>query len=400
MTKRRGNNEGSIFLDKGRNLWRGYVLQPDGKRRWLSGGSRQEVAKKVQAALSDVAAGLPVSDARITVAGYLKEWVEGVSPSLRPHTLRGYQGHIRRHIVPALGTMRLLDLSPRHVSKMLADIVKSGVSAQTASLVRATLRKALNDAVRQDVLARNVAALAVAPRVVRAPAAFLDTPQAEAFLVACQGHPLGAFYTVVLGLGLRRSEALGLTWGAVNLDRGTLTVSQQLQVSGRKAVIDEPKSRSSRRTVPMPGFVARALSAHKAAQDAERARAGETWSPDVPDLVFTGPTGRHLDPTLTTKSLHAILDEAGLPRVRLHDLRHTTASLLLERGVPARVVADLLGHSTITVTLNTYSHVTTRLAQAAADAMDTLQVGSAEDPPIKIAAQSAASEETERADNP
>lgn len=112
--------------------------------------------------------------------------------------------------------------------------------------------------------------------------------------------------------------------------------------------------------------------------------------------MFPGPTGRHLDPTLTTKSLHAILDEAGLPRARLHDLRLTTASLLLERGVPARVVADLLGHSTITVTLNTYSHVTTRLAQAAADAMDTLQVWNAETPPIK----SAASEETERADNP
>lgn len=274
---------------------------------------------------------------------------------------------IRTHVIPAIGTIPLARLTPIDVGRMLREAptrTPRGLAPRTLAQTRAILRAALNDARRMGLITRNVAALAALPvKVEDYEPVFLTPDQAAAFLDLVKGDRLEAFYTVALALGLREGEALALTWDDVDFARRTISVRRSLQrVKGGGLQALEVKTRRSRRTVPMPDVVERALREHRTRQLRDRIASG---------YVFTTTIGTPLSASnVVRRSFDPIRKTLGLPRLRVHDLRHSCATLLMAQGVPARVVSDILGHSQVSVTLNTYSHVLPAMLNDAAKAMD------------------------------
>lgn len=378
-SKQRGHGEGTI-THRSDGRWvaavsLGWTTGPDGKskrkRKYLYGATRREVAEKLKVVLREQQQGLPVATERQTMAQFLDKWLaDVVKPSVRPKTYASYAQIVRIHLTPALGRHQLSKLTPDQVQSMMNDKLASGLSPRTVQYIRAVLRQALNQALRWGVVARNVATLVDPPKTRRHDIAFLTPDQARSFLATVRGDRLEALYTVAVALGIRQGESLGLRWQDVDFDAGTLTVRYALQrVDGALRLV-EPKSAESRRTVVMPTSVAAALMAHRDRLSFEKAAAGPRWVDS--GLVFTTPKGTPLDARNVTRHFKARLADAGLPDMRWHDLRHTCASLLLAQGVPARTVMEVLGHSQISLTMNTYAHVMPEMKRDAAAAIDRL----------------------------
>jgi integrase len=302
----------------------------------------------------------------------LENWLSDTAqPSVRPSTFKGYDGKIRTHILPALGNVRLVKLTPQYLEAFLNQKRAAGLSPQTVRHLRAILRAALSDALRWGIVPRNVATLVDGPRVPHHDVQPLAPSEAQTLLEAVRTHRLGALFSVALSVGLRQGEALGLRWEDVDLEGGTLTVRKTLQRIAGEFVLLEPKTARSRRTIALPSVAVRALRTHRARQMEERLMAGSMWE-DEWDLVFTTATGRPLHGTNVTRAFQQLLASAGLRRQRFHDLRHSCASLLLAQGVHPRVVMETLGHSQIALTMNIYSHVLPELQREAAARMDEL----------------------------
>lgn len=309
----------------------------------------------------------------LTVGAFLESWLTEIARvTVRSRTYVSYRYVVRFHLTPGLGDLPIALLSPADVQAFLNAKAASGLSPRTVGYLRGVLRGALGHAERTDLVPRNVARLARPPRIPRRRVSPLSVEQVRAFLAAITGDRLEALYLVALGVGLRQGEILGLRWSDVDLEGGTLTVRHALARIEGRLVLVEPKSVSSRRVVPLPAFVHDALVAHRDRQVAEPL----PLRPDPPapfsDLVFMTTHGTPLDAITITRRFQRILADAGLPHQRFHDLRHACATLLLAQGVPARVVMETLGHSEISLTLNTYSHVMPSVGREAAERMDQL----------------------------
>lgn len=373
---RRGPNEGTLRERRdGRWEARVIVSLPDGRRsrKSLLGPTRAEVRAKLRAALDAEAAHLPVADSRLTVAAYLQQWLdEAVRPAVRPRTFQSYESVVRVHLAPGIGHRSLVGLSPQQVQTFLNTRSAGGLSPRSVAIIRAVLRRALVHAERWGLVTRNVAKLVEPPRVQRPQVRPLDADEARRFRDAIAGDRHEALYLVALGVGLRQGELLGLSWSDLDLEHGTLTVRHALQrVSGRLVLV-EPKSLTSHRAVALPSLVVEGLRTHRLRQHRERLRAGERWQTDPRALVFTTTIGTPLDGITVTRRFQGLLATAGLRRQRFHDLRHACASLLLAQGVAPRVVMETLGHSQISLTMNTYSHVVPALGRHAAERMNEL----------------------------
>lgn len=322
-------------------------------------------------ALADLNKGIAPSDDQQTVRVFLERWLEvSARPRVRPSTYTSYEGHIRLHLVPALGRIKLSKLSPQDVQAFMNQKVKEGLAPRTVRSIRATLRVALGQAVKWGELPRNVAELADSPRIPHHEIRPFSPEEARQFLEAIKGRRLEALYSVALALGLRRGEALGLHWEDVDLEKGTLSVRFALQRVNGSLQRVEPKSARSRRTIAIPEFGVKALKDHRARQLEERLLAGAKWKET--GLVFTTTIGTPLDPDNINRDFKPLLEAAGLRSQRFHDLRHACASLLLVQGVSPRVVMETLGHSQISLTMNTYSHVIPSLQEEAAKSLNSL----------------------------
>ena len=265
-----------------------------------------------------------------------------------------------------LGHHRLDRLQHEHLEAAWGQLSAEGLSPATVLLNHRILSRALTVAMQRGRVARNVATLVDAPSVAREEVQPLTAAEARALLQAAGDLPNGARWSVDLALGLRQGEALGLLWDAVDLDAGTLTVRRALQrQAGKGLVLVEPKSRAGRRTIKLPDALREALRSHRAWQAERRLAAGNVW--ENGGYVFCQPNGRPIDARRDWLNWKALLQSAGVRDARLHDARHTAATLLLQQGVPARVAMQVLGHSQISLTLGTYSHVVPELAQDAAD---------------------------------
>ncbi|HXG90548.1 MAG TPA: tyrosine-type recombinase/integrase [Vicinamibacterales bacterium] len=386
------------------------------KYKAVYGRTRREVADKLTKTLHAVQQGAALPDERQTVERFLKAWLDHKRDSLRPRAWLTYEQAVRLHLSPGLGKVRLAKLTPAHVERWFREHQQQGASPRNIRYARTVMRAALNQARKWRLVTDNVAALVDPPRHVPRKIQPLDPPQARALLESVKGHRLAALISVATALGLRVGEALGLRWIDVDFDAGTLSVRQALERSGgdvaarrpliverrdiRKRLaaaparsqkrrelraqleavrskwrdvqttlrITEPKSASSVRTVTMPNVVVTALKAHRTRQLEERLAAGGEWQDS--GLVFTSPIGTALDPRNATRDFPAMLAAAKLPVVRFHDLRHTAATLLLTQGVDPRTIMETLGHSQISLTMNTYSHVLPALQAEAAAKMD------------------------------
>lgn len=306
-----------------------------------------------------------------SVGAFLGTWLALTRLSVRPKTYISYRSIVERHLAPALGPIPLAELRPADVQAYLLAKAASNLAPRTVAYHRNILRQALGHAERIELVTRNVARLALPPRIPRREVRPLAPEQARTLLGVIAGERHEAAYLIALGVGLRQGEILGLTWDDIDLATGDIRVRRALQrVEGAFAFV-EPKSRTSRRVVPMPELVRSALVRHRARWEAERAGRAIDDGPFA-DLLFTTLAGHPIDGINVTRRFQRILRAAGLPRQRFHDLRHACASLLLAQGVPARVVMETLGHSQISLTLDTYSHVIPALGREAAERMDAL----------------------------
>jgi integrase len=319
---------------------------------------------------------------RLTVADHLRGWLETVRPTIRATTFVSYEGHVRLHIVPLLGRIPLGKLTPADVRRLLAHRLEAGASPRSAQYTHAVLSRALRQAERDGDIRRNVAALVTPPRVRQHEISPLDPDQARTLLDAAKGDRLHALYAVATALGLRQGEALALRWQDTDLHAGLLRVTATLQRvpvmlrgpddggRGTRYRLEPPKTAKGRRTLPLPGMVTSALRDHRVRQLEERLAAGAAWQEW--DLVFTTTIGTPLDARNVSRAFTNLLDRAGLPRIRFHDLRHSAATLMLAQGVDARTIMETLGHSQIGITMNTYAHVLPSMQREAADRMDAV----------------------------
>jgi integrase len=310
------------------------------------------------------------------VADFLTAWLDRDRQRVRPSTWRQREQFVRLYIVPVLGGLPLAKLSPSDVEHMTAWVVETGRSPRTASHARVILRRALADAVRDGVVHRNVAALARPPRVpartIEPGRDYLDTAQLRRLLAVAAEYRIGALVTVAATTGLRQGELIGLSWDDIDWEAQTMTVRRAMALAwGGGRELAAPKTTRSRRTINLSAKTVEALRREQREQDATRATVGSAWQ-DVNNLIFTDSIGRPLDGTAVTHVFHELLTAAGLPSVPFHGLRHSAATALLSAGVPLRVVSDLLGHASISLTSDTYGHVEAPSRRDAADAMERL----------------------------
>jgi len=370
QARKRGQNEGSVY-QRSDGRWVGAVTLGNGKRKTFYGPTRAAVARKVNRALHEIEQGITPADDRITVQAYLDDWLKKAKPDLRYSTHRGYEQIIRLHLGPELGKIRLSKLSPDDVEDFIGRKIDAGLSPRTVQYCHAVLRVALQKAVRYGKIPRNVASLVDAPKVSREPVKPLTTKEAKALLKAASGDPLEALYVATLALGLRRGEACGLKWSDVDLKARRLWIRRALQhQKGRGLVEVEPKSRTSRRALPVPPFVVQALKDHRKRQAAQRLAMGPDWK--AGEWVFTMEDGRPVSPDYVNVAFPRVLKKAKIRHIRFHDLRHSCASFLFARGCEMRLVMEILGHSQIALTANTYTHLLPEGDRRAADAMESL----------------------------
>jgi len=355
-------------------------VAPDGKRRTLVAATRQEASKRLTEALKAREDGTLITAKRQTLGAFLEAWLrDSVKPRVRYSTWTSYEVHVRLNIAPTLGKVALDKLTPAMVQALMNAKLEQGLSPRTVQYIRGTLRTALGQAVRWGLVARNVAELTDGPKVERHEIRPFDPAEARTLLAAVGTDRLRALYSVALTMGLRQGEALGLRWEDVDLDTGTLQVRHQLQRVDGQLQLVPLKTARSRRTLALPESITAGLRAHRQSQLEERLLAWKRWKgiePNAPGaFVFTTPIGTPLEARNIVRQFKAILAAAGLRDIRFHDLRHSCATLLLAQGVSPRVVMEILGHSQIALTMNTYSHVVPELGREAARRMEALLGG-------------------------
>lgn len=373
--KRRSNNEGTLF-QRGDGRWTARITLPNGKPKSWVRKTEREARAELKRALLELEKGIAPADGRITVTAFLGRWLEAVQASVRPRTYESYALNVHR-LSPLLGKFKLTALAPPDVQRAYGELLAGApnrppLSKRSVQQAGTVLHTALEAAVKWGMVGRNVTDAVSPPRPERRQMKTLSADQLDALFRATAGDRHHALWVLLGTTGMRVGEALGTGWESVDLTARTLKVQRALQRQRHKGlVLVEPKSASSRRTVHLPTVAVEALRAHKTLQMRERMAAGPGWD-GQDDLVFTTAKGGPLDPAWVNYQLHRALNRAELPRIRVHDLRHTAATLLLAGGKHPKTVADLLGHSTISLTLNTYSHTTPALHQDAADYMDGL----------------------------
>ena len=380
MTSRRGRGEDSVYLDGDR--WRGAAslgYGPDGRRirKKVSGATKAEVLRKLRDLRSELNAGMPVPDDRQTVAAFLDRWLTASLPGqVSEKTLDSYADTVRLHIKPSLGRKVLRKLTVSDVDQLLAWKRNAGYSANTVRIIRAVLRRALRQAEREGLVSRNAAALSAAPRVRSDEGRALSVDQARALLEQVRGTRDEPLLTVMLAFGLRRGEALGLHWSALDWESATLKVTHAVKrVRDRtetsklrtRLVIGELKTARSRRTLFLTPELVELLRRHRARLAEERIAIGPAWREH--DLIFPSALGTPLDPDNVSHWFSRICRRAGLGHWHLHELRHSGASLMLAQGTDLYVVSEVLGHSSVAITKDVYGHLVEGQKRAAAARM-------------------------------
>jgi len=366
----RGNGEGTV-RQRADGRWEARIQLSNGTRKSIYGKTRKAIAQELNRLIRARDQGLPVAhDERQTLAQYVENWLITIKPTIRYRTWKRY-GELLRHVTVRLGKTPLAKLTPQQVSQLYALKLEDGLAPRTVRHLHTVLHHALDDALRHGLVQRNVTGLVDPPRAPRHEQQTLRPDEVQRLILAAQDDRLGALVVVAVHTGMRLGELLGLRWQYVDLENHILQVRGSLQRGPKGFVIEEPKTRASRRAVLLTAAACDALKRHQAQQLLEREAAGPLWSAN--DLVFCTEVGDPLDGTAVLRGyFYPLLKRAGLPRVRLHDLRHTAATLLLSQGISPKVVASVLGHATTAVTLDIYSHVTPDMQRGAVDAMQRI----------------------------
>jgi len=370
--RKRGERSWAVVLDIGRDPVTGKRQQ-----KWHTvHGTKKDAERVLANLLADLNRGTYVEPTKISLSEYLEYWLDTVRAKLSPKTQEGYSTNIKRHICPSLGRIPVGNLKPMHIQSLYTSLLELGLAPRTVLYVHRTLHAALGQAVKWQVLSVNPADAVQAPRVERNETPVLSADESATLIRALQGDlRLGAPAALALTTGMRRGEVLGLAWEHVSLEQGWLEVKRILQRLPRQGLVTRPpKTEQSRRTVSLPALAVDFLRRWKKQQAEERLLMGSLF--EDRGFVFTWPDGRPLDPYWVSHSFARLVCRLGLPKVRFHDLRHTHATLLLQEGIHPKLVSERLGHSQISITLDTYSHVTRGMQREVAATVDKIFGGS------------------------
>ena len=358
MAGRKRNGEGTVSGPRkdGRYVGAFYAATNTGtiKRVYVYGRTYDEAREKLIAEQAKVMAGIPVPAQSWKLGAYLDYWLEHVvKPTRRPATVALYEINIRLHLKPGLGKHQLRRLSVPTVQAFFNGKIKSGQSVRNVQILRQILSAALSRAMREELVARNVARLVELPAWEPAEVVPWSDAEALSFLAASADDPLHPAFVLLLLYGLRRGEVLGLRWS--DIDGDIIHVRQQVQRVKGELHVGPVKTRAGNRDLPLLGLAARALTDRREAQQRDRERLGAAWSDT--GLIFTTRTGRPVEPRNLVRSFARICDDNEIRRIRVHALRHTTASLLKKLAVPPKDAQVILGHSHISTTQQIYTHV-------------------------------------------
>jgi len=368
----------------------GQIIQR-GERRWLvriflgrdEAGKRTYVSKTIHGTKKDAQAylnknlvdrdqGNLVQPTKESLNKFLNRWMlTVVRHRVRERTCHEYERILARYVRPELGLRRLVDLRPEHVQNLYAGMTERGLSGRTVRYTHAVLRNALGQAVKWRRIPSNPADHVDLPRQKQKEASALTVEQVGAFLTAAESSPFGTLFLVAVTTGMRPSEYYALRWDPdVDLDKGQIIVQRTLSRVGKEWKFEEPKTERSRRTVPVSASVVKALRAHRAKQAEQKLFFGAEYEDN--GLVFATEKGTPLEHrNLVTRHFKRALKAAGLPEtIRLYDLRHTAATILIAEGEDARTVADRLGHAQVSLTLGTYTHVRPDMQRRAAERLE------------------------------
>ena len=393
--RKRGQNEGSIFEEKpGRwaaLMTLGYEVV-DGTRRRIRrkfvGETREAVRKRLTEALRKQDTGLPVERGRTPFRVVLNRWIDEVARrELQPSTLISYESLIKNHIEPALGSIVLTELHTDKIDGFMSNVKRippkktdteekrqpEPLSPRSIQYCHAIIRRALRQAQKWGMIGHNAASNATPPKSAPKEVQPFTPEQARSFLLAISGDRMEAFYNVALSIGLRRGEALGLMWSDIDFGERMVTVRRSLQRlkekgKGGRLVLSPWTKTQKPRSIALPRFAVERLLEHRDRQQKERILACEAWTDK--GLVFTTRKGTPIEPRNALRRFHGLLDVVGLPHHRLHDLRHTAASLMLAQGASLFEVKETLGHSQIKLTADLYGHLFDAAKRQTAERME------------------------------
>ena len=369
--RRRGHGEGSIYRRQD-GRWGADISLENGNRKTLYGKTRAEVADKLNTALQEQKQGILATGPRQTVAHYLNYWLEEIhKATLRISTYVMYRRNLDNHIIPVLGHIQLQKLTVDQVQAFCAKMSEKGLKPGTVRLLHTILHTALKDAVRWRRLSVNVCDAVKLPRHTQREGQPLEQEQAQRLVQAAQGSRLECIIILALTTGLRLGEILALRWGDINIEERVLHVRRTVDyIKGHGWVESEPKTEDGKRDIQLPQVTVDALKEHRTSQLEARLKAGARWKEQ--GLVFPNRYGGYFRRMRLYAIFKKRLHEARLPDMHFHDLRHSTATILLSMGVPAKVVQEILGHSNISTTMNIYGHVFPSMQRDAMDNMDDL----------------------------
>ncbi len=322
--------------------------------------------------LSSLDNGTFVKPAKTTLAEYLGQWLKDYCWSnLAPRTAEGYESIVRCHLVPSLGQIHLTQLKPEHIQHLYSEKLTAGLSHRTVRYIHVTLHKALHNAVKLGMIARNPADAVEPPKIERHEMHTMSESDMHIFLEFAKSTPYYALFYTALFTGMRRSELLGLRWSDVDLTLCQLSVTRALhQLQDGSLIFREPKTAKGRRLISLSPSTVIVLREYREQQETIRQALGVTLTDD--DLVFCHVNGKPLLPNVISHAWTKLAGRTGLKGIRLHDARHTHASLMLKQGIHPKIVQERLGHASIQITLDTYSHVVPGLQQAAANKFDDI----------------------------
>jgi integrase len=367
------------IIPRGKSTWlvRVYVGRDENrKRKYLNKtihGNKKVADRWLTKALRDKDLGVEIEPAQDTLNEFLDKWLDGAAKAkVRPKTFAGYQDMLKRYIRPNLGSRPIAKLGTLEIQTVYNKLSESGLSPRTIAYTHMILKQALKQAIQWRLLIHNPCEGVKPPRQIRKEMQVLNPGQARKFLTGCKDEKNGPVFELAMTTGLRPSEYLALKWSDVDLAKGTVSINRSIDIlPGGGWAFDENKTGRSRRTVKLHSSVAQTLREHHARQGQEQLQVGEKWTDH--NLVFTneigGPVDRH---NLANRDFRRILADAGLPQIRLYDLRHTAATLALVAGVPVKVLSEQLGHASAVLTLDTYSHVLPHMQDDAAARVEAL----------------------------
>ena len=339
------------------------------RQKWVTvQGNKKEAEKRLAELLTQAHNGMPIDAGKETVSEFMERWLrDSVAHQTRPRTLESYSMHVRLYIEPVIGKVRLQKLAPTDIQAVISGVLGRGLSTTTARRVYATLHRALVCALKWGIVYRNVCDVVDAPREAEYEYNTPDNATVSRLIDSAMETPYGVAFHLMAFTGMRRGEVCALRWDQVDLDKGTLSITGAVGREDGALIISSPKSATSRRMIHIGETTVRFLHAHRAEQAEYRLQLGGVYEDNR--LVFTSPTGGILDPGTLSKSWQRLCKREGM-KYRLHDLRHHHATALIENGVHIKAVQNRLGHSSPSLTMKIYAHVSPQMDKEAAEAYD------------------------------